>query len=117
MPLTDLDFDTGKPARLGEYPLADKSYAKLVDTVTHTKNAQVSTDLRASLLAYYDGFHARHRSRFYPVLFSNRKQRKLEQDLRLLRTTQPQTITVASLPWAPGADLMHPTQPHNSGLH
>ena len=85
LPLKDLDYDTGKPTRQGEYPLADKSYAKLLDTVTHDKDAQVSSGLRASLLAYYDGFHLRHRSRFYPAIFTSRKQRKLERDLSLLR--------------------------------
>ena len=95
--LKDLDFDTGKPTERGEYPLADKSYAKLLDTVTHDKNAEISSDLRASLLNYYDGYHPRHRSRFYPVIFTNRKQRKLERNLAVLRATQPQSTTVAKL--------------------
>ncbi|MES2220403.1 MAG: zinc dependent phospholipase C family protein [Acidobacteriota bacterium] len=88
--LKDLDFDTGKPTQRGEYPLADKTYAKLLDTVTHNKNANISSDLRASLLNYYDTFHPRHRSRFYPVIFTGRKQRKLERNLALLRAMQPQ---------------------------
>ncbi|MHB1936450.1 MAG: zinc dependent phospholipase C family protein [Acidobacteriaceae bacterium] len=116
LPLKDLDYDTGKLARQGEYPLADKSYAKLLDTVTHDKNAQVSSDLRASLLAYYHGFHPRHRSRFYPVIFTSRKQRKLERDLTLLRATHPQTIAVASLPIAAAGDIRQPIQPDHSGL-
>ncbi len=95
--LKDLDFDTGKPTERGEYPLADKSYAKLLDTVTHDKNADISSDLRASLLNYYDGYRPRHRSRFYPVIFTNRKQRKLERNLAVLRATQPQSTTVAKL--------------------
>ena len=94
--LKDLDFDTGKATQLGEYPLADKSYAKLLDTVTHEKNADISSDLRASLLNYYDGFHPPHRNRFYPVFFT-RKQRKLERNLALLRAKQPQPITVAKI--------------------
>lgn len=116
LPLKDLDYDTGKPTRQGEYPLADRSYAKLLDTVTHDKGTQVSSDLRASLLAYYDGFHPRHRSRFYPVIFTSRKQRKLERDLTLLRAAHPQMITATSLPAASAGDLTQQTQPHRSGL-
>jgi hypothetical protein len=112
--LKDLDFDTGKPTARGEYPLADKSYAKLLNAVTHDKNADISTDLRASLLSYYDGFHPRHRSRFYPVIYS-RKQRKLERNLALLRATQPQppSTMVASVP---GHIRDNSNQPHHSGL-
>jgi hypothetical protein len=110
--LKDLDFDTGKPTERGEYPLADKSYAKLLDTVTHDKNADISSDLRASLLNYYDGFHPKHRNRFYPVIFS-RKQRKLERNLALLRETQPQSTTVAKLSEVPA---QNPTRSEHAGL-
>ena len=97
LPLKDLDFDTGKPTERGEYPLADQSYAKLLDTVTQNKKAQLSSDLRTSLLAYYDGFHPKRRSRFHPAIFSNRKQRKLERNLAILRAMQPAASTVATL--------------------
>ena len=85
LPLKDLDFDTGKPTALGEYPLADTTYAKLLNAVTHDKNAQVPSDVRASLLGYYANFRPRHRNRFVPVIFSSRRQRKLQQNLELLR--------------------------------
>ncbi|MHB2008156.1 MAG: zinc dependent phospholipase C family protein [Acidobacteriaceae bacterium] len=85
LPLQDLDFDTGKPAALGEYPLADKSYAKLLDTVTHDKDAQVSSGLRANLFAYYANLHPRHRRRLVPAFFSDRETRKVERNLTLLR--------------------------------
>jgi hypothetical protein len=85
LPLQDLDFDTGKPAALGEYPLADASYAKLLDTVTHDKDAQVSSGLRASLFAYYANLHPRHRRRLVPAFFSDRETRKVERNLTLLR--------------------------------
>ncbi len=118
LPLKDLDYDTGKPARQGEYPLADKSYAKLLDAVTHNTQAQVSSDLRASLLGYYDGFHPRHRSRLYPVIFTNRKQRKLERNLTLLRATQakPQSTTVAKLSAESAGNPSHAAQPEHAGL-
>jgi len=113
--LKDLDFDTGKPSALGEYPLADKSYAKLLNDVTHAKNADISTDLRTSLLNYYDGFRPRHRSRFYPAVFS-RKQRKLERDLVLLRATHPQPVTVANLCGEFSRDAGHATRPREGRL-
>jgi Zinc dependent phospholipase C len=97
LPLKDLDFDTGKPTQRGEYPLADKSYAKLVDTVTHDKNQQVSSDLRANLLEYYDGYHPHPRNRFNPLIFSSRKRRKLERNLAVLRAMQPASTSVATL--------------------
>jgi hypothetical protein len=116
--LKDLDFDTGKPTERGEYPLADKSYAKLLDTVTHDKNAEISSGLRSSLLDYYDGFHPRHRSRFYPVIFSSRKQRKLERNLELLRATRPQSqsATVAKLSGEFAGNLGQAGRPEHVGL-
>jgi len=112
--LKDLDFDTGKPTRRGEYPLADKTYAKLLDTVTHDKNADISSTLRASLLAYYDGFHLRHRSRLYPAILL-RKQRRLERDLALLRAMQPQPVTVAKLSGAIDGNSDHAANPDRAG--
>jgi hypothetical protein len=118
LPLKDLDFDTGKPTQRGEYPLADKSYAKLLDTVTHAKNPEIPNDLRASLLDYYESYHPRQRSRFYPVIFSNRKQRKLEKNLALLRATQPQPqpTTVANLSGEFAGNPGHATRPEHAGL-
>jgi hypothetical protein len=116
LPLKDVDFDTGKATQRGEYPLADKSYAKLLNTVMHNKNAGISNDLRASLLDYYDGFHPWHRSRFYPVIFSNRKQRKLERNLALLRAMQPQTNTVAKLSGESIVNPEHAAEVGNAGL-
>jgi hypothetical protein len=110
LPLKDLDFDTGKPTTQGEYPLADKSYAKLLDTVTHNKNAEVSSDLRASLLGYYEAYHPKHRSRFYPVIFTNRKQRKLERNLALLNAMQSHSTTVAKLSAESSGDFGGSTQ-------
>jgi len=113
--LKNLDFDTGKPTARGEYPLADKSYAKLLNAVMHGKNVVMSTDLRASLLNYYDGFHPRHRSRFYPAVFS-RKQRKLERNLALLRAMPPPPITVAKVSSDFPKDPGHATRPRHGSL-
>jgi hypothetical protein len=113
--LKNLDFDTGKSTARGEYPLADKSYAKLLNAVMHDKNADISTDLRASLLNYYDGFHPRHRNRFYPAIFS-RKQRKLERNLASLRAMPPPPITVAKVSSDFPKDPGHATRPRHGSL-
>ncbi len=51
--LPNLDFDTGRKTRAGEYVLTDKTYAKLVDKLSD-KNAQpLNPALRDDLLTFY----------------------------------------------------------------
>jgi hypothetical protein len=52
--LTDLDFDTGNDARLGEYSLADSTYAHLLDDLAKTGFAQVPAGLRTNIVKFYD---------------------------------------------------------------
>ena len=51
--IANLDLDTGDPARLGTYPLADQTYAQLLRRITETPNQGVPADLRQHLLNYY----------------------------------------------------------------
>jgi len=51
--LTDLDFDTGRPTRAGEYPLADKTYAHLLDDLAKHNFDQASPELRKNILSFY----------------------------------------------------------------
>ncbi len=51
--LPNLDFDTGKPTKPGEYELADETYAKLVDKLSARHFDLVTADLRAHILAFY----------------------------------------------------------------
>ncbi len=51
--VTNLDFDTGKPAARGEYSLADKTYGKLLHDMSKRGLDQVTPDLRQSILAFY----------------------------------------------------------------
>jgi hypothetical protein len=51
--LVDDNFDTGTVTRPGEYPLADQTYAALLDRLAEGKFAQVSPELRKELLAYF----------------------------------------------------------------
>ena len=51
--LGDLDFDTGRPTRAGEYPLADKTYAHLLDDLAKHNFDQASLELRQNILSFY----------------------------------------------------------------
>jgi zinc dependent phospholipase C len=53
MNLPNEDLDTGKPTRLGEYALADKTYARLLDELSDQGFRSVSPPLREAILAYY----------------------------------------------------------------
>lgn len=50
--LPNLNFDTGQPTRLGEYHLADQTYAKLLERYDGRLD-QVSGAMRANILAFY----------------------------------------------------------------
>jgi hypothetical protein len=47
------NLDTGGVTAPGEYPLADNTYAKLVDELSKNQFVQTSPELRAVLLSYY----------------------------------------------------------------
>jgi Zinc dependent phospholipase C len=50
--LTNENFDTGRPARFGDYRLADEAYAKLLERLQATP-ADISGPLRANILVFY----------------------------------------------------------------
>jgi hypothetical protein len=52
------NFDTGQPAKFGNYQLADKAYEKLLDELARKDFAGVDTDLRKSLLDHAKGAKA-----------------------------------------------------------
>lgn len=51
--LPDMDLDTGAATRPGEYPLCDKTYAKLLATLTKTPQTPIPAELRSNVLQYY----------------------------------------------------------------
>ena len=53
--LDNRDFDTGKLAKAGEYSLADKTYAKLLDKLSAQKFQEVTPELRANIISFYGG--------------------------------------------------------------
>jgi hypothetical protein len=52
-PLSNEDFDTGKPTAPGEYALADETYEQLLDKLADGNFADVSAGLRADILRFY----------------------------------------------------------------
>jgi len=50
--LANDNFDTGKPTRLGEYRMADDTYAELLDHMAKSK-LNPTPELRANVLAFY----------------------------------------------------------------
>jgi Zinc dependent phospholipase C len=51
--LANLDCDTGKETQPGEYVLADKTYAHLLNDLTDNDFKQTSPELRQAILAFY----------------------------------------------------------------
>jgi hypothetical protein len=51
--LKNENFDTGRPTHAGDYVLADKAYAKLLEKLAGDKFAGVTPELRANILTYY----------------------------------------------------------------
>lgn len=51
--LKNENFDTGRPTRAGEYGLADKAYAKLLEKLASDKFTGVTPALRTDILGYY----------------------------------------------------------------
>lgn len=51
--LANLDLDTGKQEKLGDYTLADQTYAKLLERVIASPQNTISRELKQDILAYY----------------------------------------------------------------
>jgi len=57
-PLQNDNFDTGTVTGPGEYPLADHTYAELVDKLSENHFAGISPELKAVILTYYSDLNA-----------------------------------------------------------
>jgi hypothetical protein len=51
--LPDIDFDTGNPTRIGEYPLADKTYAQLLEELQEQQYKNITPQLQKNIVDYY----------------------------------------------------------------
>jgi hypothetical protein len=56
--LPDTDCDTGRPTGAAEYPLADKTYAQLLDDLSQSNFSTLTPDLRSNILAFYSDLNA-----------------------------------------------------------
>jgi hypothetical protein len=52
--LQDLDFDTGRSTRAGEYSLADTTYARLLDELDQHQFDKLTPGLRRNMLDFYE---------------------------------------------------------------
>jgi hypothetical protein len=52
----EIDLDTGKPTKRGEYPLADATYRELLDQLAADNFAHINEPLRENILKFYEGF-------------------------------------------------------------
>jgi hypothetical protein len=82
--LSNRDFDTGRDTRAGEYVLADKTYAHLVDDLTNKASAPLPPALRADVLQFYSDPNA-------PIATKKDKKawKKLQDDLAKLKSAEP----------------------------
>jgi len=53
--LANNDLDTGYPVRLGDYPLADQTYAQLLDRITSRPDRLIPEALRQDIIGHYEG--------------------------------------------------------------
>jgi hypothetical protein len=82
--LSNLDFDTGRDTRAGEYGLADKTYSQLVDNLTNKASDPLSPTLRENVLQFYSDPNA-------PVATKKDKKawKKLQDELAKLKSAEP----------------------------
>lgn len=78
--LDNLDFDTGRPTRAGEYALADKTYARLLNDLSKQGANPAPPAMRADVLHFYIDLNA-------PIATKKNKKdwRRLLQQLSSLR--------------------------------
>jgi len=71
--LPNRDCDTGVETKAGEYDLADKTYARLVDDLAKNNFDQIAPELRADILHFYSDVNAS------PTKTVNKKDKKAQQ--------------------------------------
>ena len=52
----EINLDTGKPTKRGQYPLADATYRELLDELAYDNFNHMDEALRDNILWFYDGF-------------------------------------------------------------
>jgi hypothetical protein len=53
--LANMDLDTGDRVRRGDYPLADQTYARLLERLTSRPDRIIPVDIKRNIIEYYAG--------------------------------------------------------------
>ncbi len=78
--LPDTDCDTGRDTAAAEYPLADKTYAQLLDDLSQDDFTTATPELRSNILAFYSDLNAPFHTK------KNRKSwERTQQELQRLK--------------------------------
>jgi hypothetical protein len=87
--LRNTDFDTGQPTRRGEYPLADDTYAELLDRLISPRPLTVPAAMRADIMRFYGNVES--------TAVRNKKERKkiekIQAELAQLGAATPSRAT------------------------
>jgi hypothetical protein len=99
--IVNLDFDTGRETRAGEYSLADKTYAHLLEDLAKHNFDQASPELRQNILGFYADPNAQIATK------KNAKAwRRTQDELDKLKASNGgHSVETASAP-APGQDAL-----------
>ena len=86
LPLINDNFDTGTVTGPGQYPLADKTYAELVDRLAKDHFANVTPEIRSTILDFYKDPNA-------PFTTKKKKKEwaKVTQEIEELKAFTPKT--------------------------
>lgn len=87
----DTDFDTGHQTAPAEYPLADATYARLLDDLSRQNFSPVTPDLRQNILQFYSDLNAPYHNK------GNRKSwSQTERELQQLKDWKGSTAVGSS---------------------
>lgn len=88
--LPNRDLDTGKLVRPGQYALTDKTYAKLLNALTHHPTQELPADLKENILRYYADPYAPITTKSHPM-----KWKHVQKDLVALNAMRTLPVNTA----------------------
>jgi hypothetical protein len=73
--LANIDLDTGQHVKRGDYPLADATYARLLDRLTSKPHRAIPADTKQNIMTYYG-----------TIVLNDKADNKRDEELATLRT-------------------------------